>query len=259
MKRLLVVLMAVMAITGLMVLPALGADKLIVKDGASATRFVVNTNDSTNIGSLGLNVAVPTYNFDLSAGNVSKSSMHFSLNGTDDGGFITSVLPNNFFVSSGAAWDSVAGGWIAKSTSAIIAGSGAAGYRVLTASGCTPGALCTPATRLTLDYNGNLTIAGSLNQNSSRTYKDNIETLSAKAAIDALNNLTPVTYNYKNDDRHHVGFIAEDVPDLVAAKDRKSLSPLDIIAVLTKAVQEQGKTIAELSAKLDMLEKASRR
>jgi hypothetical protein len=41
-----------------------------------------------------------------------------------------------------------------------------------------------------------------------------------------------------------VGFIAEDVPALVARKDRKSLSPMDIVAVLTKVVQEQKQTIA---------------
>ena len=37
----------------------------------------------------------------------------------------------------------------------------------------------------------------------------------------------------------HIGFIAEDVPDLVATKDRKGLSPMDIVAVLTKVVKEQ--------------------
>jgi hypothetical protein len=35
-----------------------------------------------------------------------------------------------------------------------------------------------------------------------------------------------------------VGFIAEDVPELVATKDRKGLSPMDIVAVLTKVVQD---------------------
>jgi hypothetical protein len=49
-----------------------------------------------------------------------------------------------------------------------------------------------------------------------------------------------VRYNYKANPREkHVGFIAEDVPDLVAREDRKSLSPMDIVAVLTKVVQEQ--------------------
>jgi len=52
-----------------------------------------------------------------------------------------------------------------------------------------------------------------------------------------------------------VGFIAEDVPELLATKDRKGLSPMDIVAVLTRVVQEQQKTIADLSEKLTDLEK----
>ena len=68
-------------------------------------------------------------------------------------------------------------------------------------------------------------------------------------ALSTLKNLTPVTYNYKVDkEENYVGFIAEDVPDLVAMKDRKSLSPMDILAVLTKVVQTQQKEIEELKA-----------
>jgi acetolactate synthase small subunit len=51
-----------------------------------------------------------------------------------------------------------------------------------------------------------------------------------------------------------VGFIAEDVPDLVATTDRKGLSAMDIVAVLTKAVKEQQKTIEALTEKVKMLE-----
>ena len=62
-------------------------------------------------------------------------------------------------------------------------------------------------------------------------------------------------YNYKVDKGDkHVGFIAEDVPDLVATKDRKGLSPMDIVAVLTKVVQEQKNTIAELSKEVDAMQ-----
>ena len=35
-----------------------------------------------------------------------------------------------------------------------------------------------------------------------------------------------------------MGFIAEEVPDRVATKDRKGLSPMNIVAVSTKVVQE---------------------
>ena len=55
-------------------------------------------------------------------------------------------------------------------------------------------------------------------------------------------------------DEKHVGFVAEDVPELVATKDKKGLSPMDITAVLTKVVQNQQKDIEELKARFAELE-----
>jgi hypothetical protein len=101
-----------------------------------------------------------------------------------------------------------------------------------------------------------LTSGGAWMNASSRAYKENICDLGTDEAMAALRALAPVKYDYKVDpNEHHVGFIAEDVPDLVAAKDRKSLSPLDIVAVLTKVVQEQQRTIDALSAKVSAMEK----
>jgi hypothetical protein len=81
---------------------------------------------------------------------------------------------------------------------------------------------------------------------SSRELKENIEGLTADEAQKVLTELSPVKYNYKADkEERHVGFIAEDVPALVASKDRKSLSPMDVVAVLTRVVQEQQKTISD--------------
>jgi hypothetical protein len=49
-----------------------------------------------------------------------------------------------------------------------------------------------------------------------------------------------VRYNYKNKkDEEFLGFIAEDVPDLVAMNSRKGMRAMDIVAVLTKVAQEQ--------------------
>lgn len=87
---------------------------------------------------------------------------------------------------------------------------------------------------------------------SSRERKENIVELTPEEAIAALAQLQPVEFNYKNDQQEkYVGFIAEDVPDLVATTDRQSLSTMDIVAVLTTVVQEQQKKIAELEARLD--------
>jgi hypothetical protein len=65
----------------------------------------------------------------------------------------------------------------------------------------------------------------------------------------ALLQLEPVRYRYTADEaEERVGFIAEDVPELVASSDRATLSSMDIVAVLTKVVQEQEASIAELRA-----------
>ena len=89
---------------------------------------------------------------------------------------------------------------------------------------------------------------------SSREKKENIETLQADVATNALMSLQPVLFNYRNEtDEEYVGFIAEDVPDLVAVGDREALSSMDIVAVLTKVVQEQQKKIKELEERLDAM------
>jgi hypothetical protein len=89
---------------------------------------------------------------------------------------------------------------------------------------------------------------------SSREYKDHIQSLSGEAAAQTLAALNPVTFVYKADSgQQHVGFIAEDVPDMVAMKDRKGLSPMDIVAVLTKVVQEQRQQLDTMRAELDFV------
>jgi len=91
---------------------------------------------------------------------------------------------------------------------------------------------------------------------SSKEYKKDIKELTGDEAMDALKQLSPVKFSYKvNSKERHVGFIAEDAPDLVATKDRKGMSAMDVVAVLTKVVQEQQRTIAELSRKVTKLER----
>jgi len=94
------------------------------------------------------------------------------------------------------------------------------------------------------------TAGGTWTNASSRSLKENIRALRAEDAQAALSQLAPVRFNYRADAGEEcLGFIAEDVPSLVATGDRKGLSPMDIVAVLTKVVQEQQKTIDELRAK----------
>ncbi len=109
--------------------------------------------------------------------------------------------------------------------------------------------------QMTVDSAGVITMAdgggydGTWNPASSREIKDNIRPLDVHEAIQALDGLEPVRYVYKSSrEEGRIGFIAEDVPALVARNDRKSLSTMDIVAVLTRIVQQQQQTIAGLES-----------
>ncbi|MEA2490477.1 MAG: hypothetical protein QOH21_2269, partial [Acidobacteriota bacterium] len=97
--------------------------------------------------------------------------------------------------------------------------------------------------------------AGNWVNASSREVKQDIHQLDGGAALVALKALEPVTFAYKeNPGETNVGFIAEDVPDLVATADRKGLSSMDVVAVLTKVIQGQQRTIEDLQTRLQHLE-----
>jgi hypothetical protein len=97
--------------------------------------------------------------------------------------------------------------------------------------------------------------AGNWINASSRAVKQDIQPLALDAAMSTVKALQPVTFAYKaNPAETNVGFIAEDVPELVATNDRKGLSSMDIVAVLTKVVQEQQRTIEAMQARLQKLE-----
>ncbi|MBF0560322.1 MAG: tail fiber domain-containing protein [Nitrospirae bacterium] len=139
----------------------------------------------------------------------------------------------------------------------VISSSGYVGIGGDTGSG-----IPSPSYPLQMGSGAFVTTGGVWTNASSRAYKENIKTLTGEEANQVLDRLSPVKYNYKTDkEDKHVGFIAEDVPDLVATKDRKGLSPMDIVAVLTKVVQEEKNTIAEqmnmiseLSKKVDAMQ-----
>ena len=212
------------------------ADKLLVKDAASNTQFVV-----TDDGKLGLGTGTPAYTL-----TVSKTGSNPSVVAKRTGGAGSYMISTPTYAGFGSLTNhpvylNVKGVWkmqINADSSITTAANGA-----------------------------HLTAGGVWTDGSSREFKENIVPLTAADADAALKALSPVQYNYKVDkNERHVGFIAEDVPELVATQDRKSLSPMDIVAVLTKVVQEksqiveeQQKTLEALSATVARLEREIKR
>ncbi len=102
---------------------------------------------------------------------------------------------------------------------------------------------------------GDIHCTGNLTQGSARELKENIVQLTASEAVKAFRDLDPVTYNYKsNKSESCAGFIADDVPELLAVNGRKGLSSMDFVAVLVKVIQEQQKVIAVNNARITALE-----
>lgn len=102
-----------------------------------------------------------------------------------------------------------------------------------------------------------LTTGGVWTNASSRKLKNNITDISAEVALNTIKALKPVTFTYKIEPTEsYAGFIAEDVPEIVATNDRKSLAAMDFVAVLTKLVQEQQKAIENLQRRVEQLEQS---
>jgi hypothetical protein len=82
--------------------------------------------------------------------------------------------------------------------------------------------------------------------------QENVAELSAEDALVALGNLEPVTFSYAEDEgERRVGFVAKDATQMATATDRNKLSAMDIVAVLTRVVQEQQQQIKDLESRLD--------
>ncbi len=172
---------------------------------------------------------------------------------TNNGAYLASEHPHQFNLSGGA--ELIDSDWTARSTSASIVGSYNGVMYFFNNTGLTNGNTFTPTERMRLATNGDLHITGALHEGSSRELKTDIGDLSLTDAQSALNAMNPVTYRYKEGDGdRHVGFIAEEVPDLVATSSRKSMVAMDVVAVVTKVLQEQIQENRELKSKIEEMD-----
>jgi hypothetical protein len=121
---------------------------------------------------------------------------------------------------------------------------------------------------LVLDYNGNMTIAGTLTENSDRRLKEQIEPL-GPGVLGSLGDIEPVRFRFKNEATHpsgtQLGLIAQEVeaqfPALVSegASGHLSVSYSKFTAVLLKGLQEQQAKIERLEAKVNRVDQLEKR
>ncbi len=218
-----------------------------IRNGAASNTLVVGgDNDTTKAGFVGIGTDVP------------ESQLNVKWAGANTEGDGLSMLMVLETTNSEASKSSDAGfvlrngrtgkQWNFRTTkdgtgfAATINGTGGTEFEVVNTTDNKSG------TNLYLG-SGASCVNGVWTNKSSRASKENIRELITEDAIAAFHKLQPVTYNYKTDKKEsYVGFIAEDVPELVAINSRDGLSAMDMVAVLTKVVQEQDKKIQKLEA-----------
>ena len=96
----------------------------------------------------------------------------------------------------------------------------------------------------------NVHIDGNVRQGSSRVHKENIQLLEREDALRMVRELRPVAFNFRGSSEACLGFIAEEVPASVASPDRRAISPVGIVAMLAKALQEQMQAVDRLTSEL---------
>ncbi len=228
----------------IMTVTAFGADKLIVENGSGTTTFKVEDSGAiTSASSLFANGAPARNNVPFVLGqNVGQRGIVI----TDK----ASINQKNIYIGWNAG--------LSHDYAEIFALQEGIAWKnlIFAPRGGNVGIGTTrPSYPLQMRSGAYVSSGGVWTDASSREYKEDIKNLTTDEAMDALKGLNPVKFSYRaSSGEQHVGFIAEDVPKLVATKDRKGMSAMDVVAVLTKVVQKQQKTIAEFSRKMAELE-----
>ena len=210
-----------------------GSNKLYIANSDTSSPLIYGEFDNSIVainGKLGVGTKTPLGTFEIEK---TGSNAVFIFERTDGAQGKFTARPGEVYIGSGS-----------NHNVQIVANNNV--VMTLTPGGNVGIGTNTPSYPLHMSSGAYCSPGGTWTNASSRSLKENIQSLSTAEAMEALNQLNPVKYNYKVDETdRHVGFIAEDAPELVATADRTGLSPMDITAVLTRVVQEQQKMIRE--------------
>jgi hypothetical protein len=157
---------------------------------------------------------------------------------------VTSQAFESFVVGAYNVVEGTVGAWIATEPLFVVGNGSGDGSR---------------SNALTLYKNGNLTIAGSLTENSDARLKEGIRPL--EGTLGRILKLTPIRYRFRAGTGHpagpRIGLAAQDVeplfPELVArdGEGYLSLSYANLSAVLVRAIQEQQAQIGPMGARIE--------
>jgi hypothetical protein len=112
-----------------------------------------------------------------------------------------------------------------------------------------------PSLNMTMDPNGNMTIAGSLAQMSDRNSKHEIEAVDSAELLERVAALPVSTWSYKGDQARHIGPMAQDFAAAFGlGSDDKHVAPSDVAGVGLAAVQALMRQLEQTNARLARLE-----
>ena len=233
-----VILTAVLFVT-LVTRASYGEDRLLVKDAADETTFVV-----TDTGTLGVGTATPLRQLHLVGDNAvfrmdrTKNTAAFLMVRTDESG-----NPWKTFVVGTNASEAGVGEFIINDLGAATSGNG--------------------LRRMTIANDGSVTFTGTVTalahyNSSSITLKDNVRTY--ENALDTVSKLRGVKFEWKNSGKPAVGLIAEEVDGVVpevVAHDGSNVTGVNyasLVGVLVEAVKELQQKNTQLEQRLLLLE-----
>jgi uncharacterized protein YukE len=134
------------------------------------------------------------------------------------------------------------------------------GYNPPTTVACTEAYNSSTTLTKSFDYSSTtgITTVSQLIETSAQRYKQNVQQLTSQ--LSKINQLKPVEFDWKSNQKHDIGFIAEEVqevyPELVNINEQgevEGLSYSKMISALVKGMQEQQEQIKNLTQEINNL------
>lgn len=208
-----------------------------IRPGAPTSSVDINAT-----GNVGVGTASPTASLHVARSDGSAKVIVQETSGTTQARNMLNVINNG---ASTFRFDNTAVGnnW----------GFGSTGANAFFISNSVSGVL-----NMTLTTAGNMTISGTLTQNSDRTTKDGIAEVDAHDVLAKVSELPISTWHYKSDDSNvkHLGPMAQDFAAAFGlGQDDRHIAPVDMGGVALAAIKALNQVVQAKDAQLEALQK----